>query len=128
MTDRSNSIVVAVQSSSLRKSIVAFLRNLSGVKVLTSEKDFEGTYISVKRNLPSTLVIDANLCNLNLAEHIQRLLNEAPKLNCIVLVDSLDQQSIAESAGAKYALLKGMLSEPLMQAIKEYSSFEAEVI
>jgi len=66
----------------------------------------------------SVVLLDADICGPDLPGRLARLRLQAPHLRCILLVDTVEQQTRALAAGASDALIKGFSVEEFLAAIE----------
>ena len=109
--------MIAAPSVLMGSALRTFINTINGVQV-TAQAYSQTEAMQVLDDLhPHLLVLDADLAEDDLAAYVQSLLQVAPELCIVLLVNNQRQRTAAIAAGASHALLKGCLNEQLRRAI-----------
>ncbi len=116
-TSKPLSVAVATRSDLMRRSLTAFLQANPELNVTALSNDVTSILTYSHQNRPDVLILDAALSDEVLPMLIEQLHTKHPALNCVVLVDTVQQQKSSLQAGANHALLKGFLDDQLTRAV-----------
>lgn len=100
-----------------RDSLVAFLKAIPACGPVVPHCEPAAAYAAAQRLKCGTLVVDASLPEAAVLDLTRRVRAELPDCNCVVLAESLSQQSMFQAAGVQHVLLKGRLGEGLRAAV-----------
>lgn len=96
-----------------RNAFEAYLKAMPELEVTARVNDLSETMQILKAHPSETLVLEAGLCNPDLASVLADLKNTFPGMRIIVISDTLPQYQVALAAEIGWVLVKSMLPDPL---------------
>jgi DNA-binding NarL/FixJ family response regulator len=113
------SVLIGAKPDLMRQSLQTFLRGVLAIQEIRLADDSASTLVDNHLYRPDVVILDANLSAEVIPELVKQLRTENPALNCIVLVDTVQQQKLFMTIGIQHVLLKGFLNEHLAHAVLE---------
>lgn len=115
------SVSIVDDEKDLRQSITTFINGSPGFKCVSAYGNAEKALQSLSRDKPDVVLMDINLGGMNGIECVQRLKDEAPQMQVLMLTVYEDTEKIfkALAAGASGYLLKRSNPARLLEAIRE---------
>ncbi len=113
-------VVIFAQRGLFSDSLVSYLISLRGVQVAAVEEELRGAPFVIQQHQPQVIILEirpAQSAEKAALETAGLVRLGGPQVRCIVLVDTLQQQTYALEAGAHAAILKGFLNRELDQAV-----------
>ena len=116
MTKKESLLIVAAPGR-LRDSLEALLKTLSWLHIIEPVDNKFSALEMMTQYQPKLVLLDNE--GWNLLKSIKTLY---PQVHCLALVNGLQQQQAAKSAGADLTLLKGFVASELFTAIEKLLS------
>lgn len=118
MAVTSLSILVIAPSGIMRNAILSTLRSVPGMGLACAADNLEQALVMVNRQQPEIIFLDMALQQeQTFWDILLQLQSLFPGVNCVVLVDSYDQQRRALDLGAERALLRGQIDGELISVL-----------
>ena len=116
MTKKESLLIVAAPGR-LRDSLEALLKTLSWLHIVEPVDDKLSALERMSQYQPKLVLLDNETWNL-----LRSIKTLYPQVHCLALVNGLQQQQAAKSAGADITLLKGFVASELFAAIEKLLS------
>jgi DNA-binding NarL/FixJ family response regulator len=118
VTNRMSTLIVA-RPGRMREGLRALLRTMPKIKIVGHVDQGSAALEMVTRERPALVLLNSSLPFEETWMALKQIKAEWPQTRCIVLVDNLQQQGMAQAAGADGVLLKGFAAETLFMTIDE---------
>ncbi len=118
------SILLVARPSRMRDGLRALLRTIPYLKIVGQADDSLSALAIFSEQRPLLVLLGANLPAEEVQTFLAQTKAEWPETRCIVLVDSFQQQWLAETAGADSVLLTGFPAAKFVNTIEELLSLE----
>jgi DNA-binding NarL/FixJ family response regulator len=116
MTQKESLLIVAAPGR-LRDSLEALLKTLSWLHIVKPVDNKFSALEMMTQHQPKLVLLDNETWNL-----LKSIKTLYPQVHCLALVNGLQQQQAAKSAGADLTLLKGFVASELFTAIEKLLS------
>jgi DNA-binding NarL/FixJ family response regulator len=103
----------------MRNGLRALLRTMPKIKIVGHVDQGSAALEMVTRERPALVLLNSSLPFEETWMALKQIKAEWPQTRCIVLVDNIQQQGMAQAAGADGVLLKGFAAETLFMTIDE---------
>jgi DNA-binding NarL/FixJ family response regulator len=118
VTNHMSALIVA-RPGRMREGLRALLRTMPKIKIVGHVDQGSAALEMVTRERPALVLLNSSLPFEETWMALKQIKAEWPQTRCIVLVDNLQQQGMAQAAGADGVLLKGFAAETLFMTIDE---------
>ena len=119
MTPSATLALIAARPGDLQDSLVALMTTMQQVNAVLIAEDAASALRTMAQHRPALVVIETDLPAEERRDPIKEIVAECPWARCIVLVDNVEQQRAAESAGADVALVVGFQAARFTAAVEE---------
>ena len=116
MTEKESLLIVAAPGR-LRDSLEALLKTLSWLHIVEPADNKLSALERMNQYQPKLILLDNETWSL-----LNSIKTLYPQVHCLALVNGLQQQRAAKSAGADITLLKGFVASELFAAIEKLLS------
>jgi DNA-binding NarL/FixJ family response regulator len=118
VTNRVSALIVA-RPGRMRNGLRALLRTIPRIEIVGQVDQGSAALGMVTLERSALVLLDSSLPFEEMRMALKQIKAEWPQTRCIVLVDNLQQQGMAQAAGADGVLLKGFAAETLFMTIDE---------
>jgi DNA-binding NarL/FixJ family response regulator len=118
--------LIAARPGSLQDSLVALMTTMPQVNAVLIAEDAASALRTMAQHRPALVVLEMDLRTEEGLTPLQEIGTRWPSAWCIVLVDDIEQQREAESAGANEVLIAGFPAAQFIAAIEGLLSREEE--
>jgi DNA-binding NarL/FixJ family response regulator len=109
--------LIVAKSGAMQEALNTVLSSIPKIHIVGIANDYVTTQEMMTRHSPELLVIDSNLPINQDTGFIRQLKLEHPHLKLIALVDGIQQQQELLEMGVDAALLRGVPTEQITEAI-----------
>ncbi len=113
------STLIVARPGRMRNGLRALLRTIPRIKIVGHVDQGSAALEMVTRERPALVLLNSSLPFEETWMALKQIKAEWPRTRCIVLVDNIQQQDMAQAAGADGVLLKGFAAETLFMTIDE---------
>jgi DNA-binding NarL/FixJ family response regulator len=113
------STLIVARPGRMREGLRALLRTMPKIKIVGHVDQGSAAMEMVTRERPALVLLNSSLPFEETRMALKQIKAEWPQTRCIVLVDNMQQQGMAQAAGADGVLLKGFAAETLFMTIDE---------
>ncbi len=110
------SALIAAQPGPLRDALQALLGMMPQIKTVYRVSNVSSMQRTVAEHHPALVLLDTNLSE-KVSQVVKMIQTDGNGSQCLVLADNVQQQQLAQSAGADAALLKGFPADRLFETI-----------
>jgi DNA-binding NarL/FixJ family response regulator len=118
MTMRPTLALIATRPGSLQDSLVALMTTMDQVNAVLIAEDGASALRMMAQHRPALVVIETGLPTEEGHVPLQEIKTRWPQTRCIALVEDIEQQQQAESAGADVVLIAGFPPARFIAAIE----------
>lgn len=118
VTNKVSALIVG-RPGRMRTSFQALLRMVPQIEIIGQVDHATEALALVARQRPALVFLDSSQPIDEVLAALRQIKNEWPQTQCIVFVDTIQQQSMTKAAGAATALLTGFSAETLLTNIEE---------
>jgi DNA-binding NarL/FixJ family response regulator len=111
-------ILLAAKPGPLRESLQALLLMVPKIDTVSQVGDAPSILRAVVEHHPALVLLDTSLSGDKVSTVVKMIKANGSRSRCLVLVDNVQQQQEAESAGADVVLFKGFPAAKLFEVIK----------
>lgn len=116
------SVLIIARPCHLRDSLRVLLTAIPQVGQVSQADDGPSALSMGAKHRPALVMLDSDLPNNELVTTLGRIKARWPQAHCIVLVDNVQEQQVAEAARADVVLVKGVLAARLFATVEELLS------
>ena len=116
--------LIATRSGPLLDSLVALMTTMDQVNAVLIAEDGASALRMMAQHRPALVVIETDLPAEEGHVPLQEIKTRWPQTRCIALVEDIEQQQEAESAGADVVLIVGFPPARFIAAVEELLSLE----
>ena len=113
-----NSILIVAQPGPLLHGLRALLNSIPNAELVGVVAHTKAAMQAISECQPAVMLLDSALPGEGVPSLLKQLKARWPELQCLVLVDTMEQQRQAQNAGADMVLLKGVLAARLSAAVE----------
>lgn len=113
------SVLIVARPGRIREGLRALLRTIPRIEIVGQVGQGSAALEMVTRERPALVLLNSSLPFEEAWMALKQIKAEWPQTRCIVLVDNIQQQGMAQAAGADGVLLKGFAAETLFMTIDE---------
>ena len=117
MKEPDGTALIVARPGELRDGVRALLEATGKIGHISQADDGPAALTVIGQLCPQVAVLDCNIPASDLPTLLTRIKAECPETKCLVLVDGVEQQLEAESAGADVTVLKGFPAARLGQTL-----------
>jgi len=110
-------VLVAARPDRMRVSLQTLLM-VNGINVIGHADDSSSAVRMVSKHRPALLLLDTNLPGEEVSTVLKQIKANGSQSRCLVLVDNVQQQQEAKSAGADAVLLRGFRTAKLIEVVE----------
>ena len=103
----------------MREGLRALLRTIPKIEIVGQVDQGSAALEMVTRERPALVLLNSSLPFEEAWMALKQIKAEWPQTQCIVVADNIQQQGMAQAAGADGVLLKGYAAETLFVTIDE---------
>jgi DNA-binding NarL/FixJ family response regulator len=103
----------------MRDGLRALLRTVPHLNPIEQADDSLSALEIASRHHPALILLGSNLPDEDIQSVLRKTRTTQPETRCLVLVDNLQQQSLAQAKGADRVLLTGFPTEVFLMTIEE---------
>jgi DNA-binding NarL/FixJ family response regulator len=118
VTNHMSALIVA-RPGRMRNGLRALLRTIPRIEIVGQVDQGSAALEMVTLERSALVLLDSSLPFEEMRMALKQIKAEWPQTRCIVLVDNIQQQGMAQAAGADGVLLKGFAAETLFMTIDE---------
>ena len=118
MTNRVSALIVA-RPGRIREGLRALLRTIPRIEFVGQVDQGSAALEMVTRERPALVLLNSSLPFEEAWMALKQIKAEWPQTQCIVVADNIQQQGMAQAAGADGVLLKGYAAETLFMTIDQ---------
>jgi DNA-binding NarL/FixJ family response regulator len=111
------SALIAAQPGPLRDALQTLLGMMPQIEIVYRVSDASSMRETVVEHRPALVLLDTNLSEEKVSRVVRMIKADGVGSQCLVLADNVQQQQLAESAGADAALVKGFPAARLYEVI-----------
>ena len=116
--------LIATRPGSLQDSLVALMTTMHQVNAVLIAGDGASALRMMAQHRPALVVIETDLPTEEGHVPLQEIKTRWPQTRCIALVEDIEQQQEAKSAGADVVLIAGFPPARFIAAVEELLSLE----
>ena len=113
------SVLIVARPGRIREGLRALLRTIPRIEIVGQVGQGSAALEMVTRERPALVLLNSSLPFEETWMALKQIKAEWPQTRCIVLVDNIQEQDMAQAAGADGVLLKGFAAETLFMTIDE---------
>jgi DNA-binding NarL/FixJ family response regulator len=113
------SVLIVARPGRIREGLRALLRTIPRIEIVGQVGQGSAALEMVTRERPALVLLNSSLPFEEAWMALKQIKAEWPQTRCIVLVDNIQEQGMAQAAGADGVLLKGFAAETLFMTIDE---------
>ena len=115
-------VLIIAHPGRIRDGLRALLRAIPEIGAILQANDSPSASQIIAEYHPDLVLIDSKLVNSNIQSMPKEIKAMSPHTRCILLVDNLQQQSMADVTGADTVLLSGFSAWEFMVTVEELLS------
>jgi DNA-binding NarL/FixJ family response regulator len=112
-------VLIVARPGRMREGLRALLRMIPTIELVGQVDQGSAALERVTQVRPALVLLDASLPFAEMELALRQIKVEWPQTQCLVVADTIQQQGLAQAAGADGVLLKGFAAEMLFTTIEE---------
>jgi DNA-binding NarL/FixJ family response regulator len=119
-------VLIVAHPGRIRDGLRALLRAIPEIGTVLQANDSPSASQIIAEYHPDLVLIDSKLVNSDIQSMPKKIKAMSPETRCILLVDNLQQQAMADVTGADTVLLSGFSAWEFMVTVEKLLSREAD--
>lgn len=112
-------VLIVARPGRMREGLRALLRMIPQLELVGQVDQGSAALERVTQAHPALVLLDSSLPFAEMELVLRHIKAEWPQTRCLVVADTIQQQGLAQVAGADGVLLKGFAAETLFTTIEE---------
>jgi DNA-binding NarL/FixJ family response regulator len=119
-------VLIVAHPGRIRDGLRALLRAIPEIGAILQANDSPSASQIIAEHHPDLVLIDSKLVNNDIQNMPQKIKAMSPETRCILLVDNLQQQAMADVTDADTVLLSGFSAWEFLVTVEELLSREVD--